>query len=180
MGVGGWGQAIWVCYVFILEKTLLMHLPFLLQNKKTQDEICRDDGETDWDYIDTVMNSEMMGYKIDWLTKLWFPSKFMDCWVMYLMDKDKKTMMVLDPTETDVMDEMKIKHEARAKKFQRRFRSLFNNFFGNGLVDTDGWTFLYPLVAQHEPCSREDSGVYITHYYTDFTGLYLRSTLTQD
>lgn len=86
--------------------------------------------------------------------QLWFPSKFMDCWAMYLMDKDKKTMMVLDPTEIDVMDEMKIKHEARAKKFQRRFRSLFNNFFGNGLVDTDGWTFLYPLVAQHEPCSR--------------------------
>lgn len=33
------------------------------------DEICSDDGETDWDYIDTMMNSEMMGYKIDWLTK---------------------------------------------------------------------------------------------------------------
>ena len=81
-------------------------------------------------------------------------SRFQQAVQNYLMDKDKKTMMVLDPTETDVMDEMKIKHEARAKKFQRRFRSLFNNFFGNGLVDTDGWTFLYPLVAQHEPCSR--------------------------
>ena len=69
------------------------------------------------------------------------------------MDKDEKTVMVLDPTETDVMDEMKIKHENHAKKFQRRFCSLFNNYFGNGLVDTDGWKFLYPLVVQHEPCS---------------------------
>ena len=41
----------------------------------------------------------------------------MDCWAMYLLDKDEKTVMVLDPTEIDVMDEMKIKHESRAKKF---------------------------------------------------------------
>lgn len=51
--------------------------------------------------------------------------------------------------------------------------------FGAGLVDTTGWTFLYPLVAQHEPCTREDSGVYIVHYFLEFTGLYLRSPLSQ-
>ncbi|XBJ05842.1 hypothetical protein VPH35_024550 [Triticum aestivum] len=138
-----------------------------------------DDGETDWDYIETMMNSEVIGYRIDWLKKFWFPVDFMDCWSMYLLDKDENTVVVLDPTETDVMDEMKIKHENHAKKFQRRFCSLFNNYFGNGLVETDGWKFLYPLVAHHEPCNREDSRVYITHYYTDFTGLYLHSTLSQ-
>ncbi|KAE8800727.1 hypothetical protein D1007_23728 [Hordeum vulgare] len=142
-----------------------------------QDEVCRDDGQTDWDYIDTMMNSEVMGYKIDWLKKFWFPVHFMDCWSMYLLDKNSKTMIVLDPTETDVTYEMKIKHEERVKKFQRRFYSLFNNFFGQGLIETTGWSFLYPLVAQHEPCN---SGVYITHYYTEFTGVYLRSTLNQE
>ncbi|XP_044338623.1 uncharacterized protein [Triticum aestivum] len=144
---------------------------------KFVEEVCRDDGETDWDYIDTMMNSEVNGYRIDWLKKFWFPVDFMDCWSMYLLDKDEKTVMVLDPTETDAMDEMRVKHESRAMKFQRRFCSLFNNFFSSGLVDIEGWKFLYPLVAQHDPCSREDSGVYIAHYYTDFMGLYLRSTL---
>ncbi|KAF7003203.1 hypothetical protein CFC21_018563 [Triticum aestivum] len=104
----------------------------------------------------------------------------MDCWSMYLMDKDTKVMMVLDPTETDEMDEMQMKHEDHAKKFQLRFCSLMNNYFGNGIVDPNGWKIVHPLVVQHEPCSREDSGIYITHYFTNFTGLYLRSTLNQE
>ena len=41
----------------------MIHLPF-------QEEVCRDDGETDWDYIDTMMNSEVNGYRIDWLKKV--------------------------------------------------------------------------------------------------------------
>lgn len=86
--------------------------------------------------------------------QFWFPVDFMDCWSMYLLDKDEKTVMVLYPTETDVMDEMRMKHESRAMKFQRRFCSLFNNFFGSGLVHIEGWKFLYPLVGQHDPCSR--------------------------
>lgn len=51
--------------------------------------------------------------------------------------------------------------------------------FGAGLVETTGWSFVYPLVAQHEPYSREGSGVYVVHYIREFTGLYLRSTLNQ-
>ena len=35
-----------------------------------QEEVCRDDGETDWDYIETMMNSEVIGYRIDWLKKV--------------------------------------------------------------------------------------------------------------
>ncbi|KAF7067056.1 hypothetical protein CFC21_072975, partial [Triticum aestivum] len=123
-----------------------------LFDPKFVDEVCRDDGETDWGYIEDMMNSDKAGYRIDWLKKFWFPVDFMDCWSMYLLDKDEKTVMVLDPTDTDEMDEMKIKHEGRAKKFQRRFCSLFNNFYGNGLIETEGWTFKYPLVARHAPC----------------------------
>lgn len=34
------------------------------------EEVCRDDGGTDWDYIETMMNSEVIGYRIDWLKKV--------------------------------------------------------------------------------------------------------------
>ena len=83
-----------------------------------------------------------------------FPVMFMDCWSLYILDTEKKIVMVLDPTETDPSDEMKRKHEALARKFQRRFYNLFNDKFGAGLVETTGWSFVYPLVAQHEPCTR--------------------------
>ena len=34
------------------------------------EEVCRDDGGTDWDYIETMMNSEVIGYMIVWLKKV--------------------------------------------------------------------------------------------------------------
>lgn len=82
-----------------------------------------------------------------------FPLYFMDCWSLYILDT-KKVMMVLDPTETAPSDEMKRKHDSMARKFQYRFCYLFNDVFGAGLVETSGWSFVYPLVAQHEPCNR--------------------------
>lgn len=109
-----------------------------------------------------------------------FPVMFMDCWSLYILDTEKKIVMVLDPTETDPSDEMKRKHEALARKFQRRFYNLFNDKFGAGLVETTGWSFVYPLVAQHEPCTREDGVVYVVHYILEFTGLYLRSNMNQE
>ena len=77
----------------------------------------------------------------------------MDCWSLYILDIENKEVMVLDPTETDPANEM-IKHEALAKSFLYRFCNRFNDMFGAGLVETTGWTFIYPLVAQHEPCMR--------------------------
>lgn len=131
-----------------------------------------------------------MGYRIDWLKKFMFPVNFMDCWSVYILEKDKKIVMVLDPTETYPEDEIKIKHEPLAKKFQKRFCNLFNDVYGAGLVETTGSSFVYPLEAQHEPCSRsvhlhhclsasvvvcmEDKGVYVVRYVLNFTGLYLR------
>ena len=83
-----------------------------------------------------------------------FPVHFMDCWSLYILDTDKKIVMVLDPTETNLSDEMKIKHGPLARKFQQKLCTLFSDMFGAGLVETTGWSFVYPLVAQHEPCIR--------------------------
>nr|XP_040241709.1 uncharacterized protein LOC109766377 [Aegilops tauschii subsp. strangulata] len=102
-----------------------------------------------------MMDCEKMGYRIDWLKKFMFPVNFMDCWSVYILEKDKKIVMVLDPTETYPEDEIKIKHEPLAKKFQKRFCNLFNDVYGAGLVETTGSSFVYPLEAQHEPCSRQ-------------------------
>lgn len=77
-----------------------------------------------------------------------------DCWSPYILDIEKKEFMVLDPTETDLADEMNRKHEALARKFQLRLCHRFNDMFGAGLVETIGWTFMYLLVGQHEPCTR--------------------------
>ncbi|KAM3352624.1 hypothetical protein ACQJBY_024074 [Aegilops geniculata] len=52
-------------------------------------------------------------------------------------------------------------------RFQHRFCNLFNDLFGAGFVE-----------RTHEPCSREDSGLYIMLYILEFTRLYLRSALT--
>lgn len=85
-----------------------------------------------------------------------FPVLFMDRWSLYILDTEKKVVMVFDPTETDPTDEMKRKHEALSRKFWFRFCHLSTVMFGAGagLVETTGWTFVYPLVAQHEPCMR--------------------------
>ena len=77
-----------------------------------------------------------------------------DCWSPYILDIEKKEFMVLDPTETDPADEMNRKHKALARKFQLRLCHHFNDMFGAGLVETIGWTFMYLLVGQHEPCTR--------------------------
>lgn len=79
---------------------------------------------------------------------------FMDCWSLYILDTEKKICMVLDPTETHHTDEMERKRNSYAKKFHRRFCQCFNDIFGGWLVDVNGWTFLYPLVAQHDSCTR--------------------------
>lgn len=136
------------------------------------EELCRGDDEVDWDCISMVMNSDLMGYIIDWLKKFMFLVLFMDCWSLYILGTEKNIVMVLDPTETDPTYEMKRKHEALDRKFQLRFCQLFNDMFGAGFVETTGWTFLYPLVAQHEPCTREDSGVYVVHYILEFTPVF--------
>ena len=62
-----------------------------------------------------------------------FPVHFMDCWSLYILDTDKKIVMVLDPSETDPTDEMKRKQWALARKFQRRFCHVYNDMFGAGL-----------------------------------------------
>ncbi|EMS61036.1 hypothetical protein TRIUR3_24149 [Triticum urartu] len=111
-----------------------------------------------------TMDSKVMGYRVDWLKKFMFPVHFMDCWSLYILDTDKKIVMVLDPKETNLSDEMKIKHGPLARKFQQKLCTLFSDMFGAGLVETTGW---------------EDSGVYVAHYVLEFTGLYLRSTITQ-
>lgn len=46
---------------------------------------------------------------------------FMDCWSLYILDTERKPVMVLDPTETDPADEMRRKHEVWARKFQLKF-----------------------------------------------------------
>ncbi|XBH90391.1 hypothetical protein VPH35_082078 [Triticum aestivum] len=109
-----------------------------------------------------------MGCRIDWVKKFMFLVNFMDCWSLYILDTEKKIMIVHEMTETDPACEMKIKHEALAKKFQHRFCTLFNDMFGAGLVETRGLSFVYPLVAQHGQCS---SGVYILHYFVEFIRL---------
>uniref|UniRef100_M8C4C4 Uncharacterized protein n=1 Tax=Aegilops tauschii TaxID=37682 RepID=M8C4C4_AEGTA len=96
-----------------------------------------------------------------------FPVNFMDCWSVYILEKDKKIVMVLDPTETYPEDEIKIKHEPLAKKFQKRFCNLFNDVYGAGLVETTGSSFVYPLEAQHEPCSRS---VHLHHCLSGSSG----------
>lgn len=69
---------------------------------------------------------------------------FMDCWSLFILEVEKKEVMVLDPTETDPANEMKIKHEALAKRFQYRFCNRFKDMFGAGLVETrDYWVDLY-------------------------------------
>lgn len=66
-----------------------------------------------------------MGYRVDWLKKFMFPVHFMDCWSLYILDTEKKIMMVLDPMETDPSDEMKIKHGPLARKCQQKLCTLF-------------------------------------------------------
>uniref|UniRef100_A0A8R7QBM9 Uncharacterized protein n=1 Tax=Triticum urartu TaxID=4572 RepID=A0A8R7QBM9_TRIUA len=146
------------------------------RGRSQEEELCRDAGETNWDYISTMMHPDVMGCRIDWVKKFMFLVNFMDCWPLYILDTEKKIMIVHEMTETDPACEMKIKHEALAKKFQHRFCTLFNDMFGAGLVETRGLSFVYPLVAQHGQCS---SGVYILHYFVEFIRLYLQSTLTQ-
>lgn len=170
------------------------------------------------------MDSELMVYKIEWLKKvrvvaswLWspwilcgdqwhsnllciriqcmFPAHFMDCWSLYILDTDKKIFMVLDPTETHPTDEMQRKPGALVRRFQLWFCQCFNDIFDGWLVETNGWTFVYPLVAQHDPCTRwahsqgqilhcgtnemllrwqcghrEESSVYMVHYIHEFNG----------
>ncbi|XP_048528800.1 uncharacterized protein LOC125532036 isoform X2 [Triticum urartu] len=152
------------------------HMKLIFLTFPLQEELCRDAGETNWDYISTMMHPDVMGCRIDWVKKFMFLVNFMDCWPLYILDTEKKIMIVHEMTETDPACEMKIKHEALAKKFQHRFCTLFNDMFGAGLVETRGLSFVYPLVAQHGQCS---SGVYILHYFVEFIRLYLQSTLTQ-
>lgn len=103
-----------------------------------------------------------------------FPVYCMDCWSLYILEAEKKIFRVLNPTETHPSDGMETKHSAFAKRTQRRFWQCFNNIFGGWLVDVDGWTSVYPLVAHRDPCTREESGIYIVHYIHEFNGLYLR------
>lgn len=34
------------------------------------DELCKGDDEMDWDYISMMMNSKVMGYRVNWLKKI--------------------------------------------------------------------------------------------------------------
>ncbi|XP_048528807.1 uncharacterized protein LOC125532036 isoform X3 [Triticum urartu] len=131
------------------------HMKLIFLTFPLQEELCRDAGETNWDYISTMMHPDVMGCRIDWVKKFMFLVNFMDCWPLYILDTEKKIMIVHEMTETDPACEMKIKHEALAKKFQHRFCTLFNDMFGAGLVETRGLSFVYPLVAQHGQCSRQ-------------------------
>ena len=70
-----------------------------------------------------TMDSKFMGYRVDWLKKFMFLVHFMDCRSLYILDIEK-IMMVLDPTETDPSDEMKIKHGPLARKFQQKLCTL--------------------------------------------------------
>ncbi|XBH73573.1 hypothetical protein VPH35_100659 [Triticum aestivum] len=71
--------------------------------------------DLDFEFMNTMMSYEALGYRLQWTKKLMLPVPFMESWSLYVVDVEERTLLVMDPCETsEPINEMRYKHEDNA------------------------------------------------------------------
>lgn len=105
-----------------------------------------------YDFMGSMMNNEVLGYRLDWRKKLMLPVPMMGGWSPYVVDVEDRTLFVMDPCETSVYDdEMCITHEEIAELVLDGLRK----------------------------CMQVNiAGCYVVHYIWEYNGPYLERQIT--
>lgn len=71
----------------------------------------------DYAFMKSMMPSDELGYKLEFVKKLMKPLEVLQSWALYVFDAESKNMLVMDPTTTFYgEDVMRAKHESSAKR----------------------------------------------------------------
>ncbi|XP_044402037.1 uncharacterized protein [Triticum aestivum] len=86
----------------------------------------------DYGLLASMMDEDVLGYKLQWTKKLFLPVPLMDGFSFYVVEVEEKTLVVLDPAETSIHDdEMSIKHEDNATLVLKTLRTVLRNHFSD-------------------------------------------------
>jgi hypothetical protein len=86
--------------------------------------------------------------------QLMLPVYLEESWSLYVVDVDKKHMIIMDPTDASTTHaDMQDKHEANALKIRRGLRRAIHECFTGWHVSARGWTTEYS-VGLHPSCTR--------------------------
>lgn len=133
--------------------------------------------ELDYDFLGSMMHEDVLGYKIQWTKKLFLPVRMMGGFSFYVVDIEERNLLVMDPTETSIVDdEMRVKHEANAHLVLRGLRRCIRALFADWYIPPGAWSVTYAYIM-NEPCEMEDSWVLLGHYWREYNGLYLERQL---
>lgn len=132
----------------------------------------------DFEYMNTMMSPEALGYRLDWTKKvkcdvtvmemvnssasmstnyhnnlqLMLPIPMMNSWSLYVVDTEEKTLLVMDPCETSSPKEvMKAKHEDNATLILEGLRRCIHANIAGWYVPSQGWRISYNT-AMHGSC----------------------------
>ncbi|XBI66629.1 hypothetical protein VPH35_046162 [Triticum aestivum] len=134
--------------------------------------------DLDFEFMNTRMSYEALGYCLQWTKKLMLPVPMMDSYSLYVVDVEERTLLVMDPCETsEPMSEVQYKHEDNANFILARLRRCIHENIPGWYIPAQGWTINYN-VNMHESCEIEDSWLHIVNYSRNDTGLYLQNVLT--
>lgn len=132
----------------------------------------------DFDYMNTMMSFEVLGYRLEWTKKLMLPVPMDNSWSLYVVDVEEKTLLVMDPCETSNPQEvMKHKHEDNANIILEGLRRCIHANIAGWYVPSQGWRVLYN-VGMHPSCEIDDSYLHVMNYIREFIGLYIYNPLT--
>lgn len=96
-----------------------------------------------FDYMNTMMSFEVLGYRLEWTKKLMLPVPYMNSWSLYVVDVEEKTLLVMDPCETfKDEDDMKLKHKDNANIILEGLRRCFHANIAGWYVRSQGWKVL--------------------------------------
>ncbi|XBH69524.1 hypothetical protein VPH35_097374 [Triticum aestivum] len=136
--------------------------------------------DLDFEFMNTMMSYEALGYRLQWTKKLMLPVPFMESWSLYVVDVEERTLLVMDPCETsEPINEMRYKHEDNANFILAGLRRCIHENIAGWYVPAQGRTINYN-VGMHASCELEYTGLYLQTILTPSRLNYLRQSIAYE
>ncbi|KAM3354275.1 hypothetical protein ACQJBY_025127 [Aegilops geniculata] len=106
----------------------------------------------DFEYMNTMMSFEALGYRLQWCKKLMLPVPMMESRSLYVVHVEEKTLLVADPCDTsEPEEEVRYKHEDNPNFILEGLHRCIHENFAGWYVPADGWRINYNILM-HDSC----------------------------
>ncbi|XBI20955.1 hypothetical protein VPH35_062146 [Triticum aestivum] len=134
----------------------------------------------DFEFMNTMMSYEALGYRLQWTKKLMLPIPMMESWSLYVVDAEERKLLVMDPCLTsEPIGQMQDKHEDNANFILAGLRRCIHENIAGWYVPAQGWRIEYN-VGMHDSSTMNYTGLYLQNVLTSARLNYMRQSIAYE